>query len=222
MLKWVIVLFVILVAAFLGFLQLTNIGVWRLDASSTIKILGPGDRPSVCADRVRAYFDRNEKVMREISDILLASDRTDEVRVNLDRSFEYWLSMEVNNVEPTQGDFDTFFPLFEKLEKGYFHTPGAFRRFDDYVGTLSSAASCGTKLFDWLKFRVIGDDNYHGYPAAHVGFYYSPNGGYELNSCEEPVREYHTPISCDIRLDENWIMNTFWFSHTDAPIERPE
>ena len=219
MLKWVVFLLVILAVALLGFLQFTNIGNWRLDASSTIKILGPGDRPSVCADRARAYFDRNEKVMREISDILLTSDRTDEVRVNLDRTFERWLALDGDDVEPTQVDFDTYFPLFEKLETGNIFTPSFFRIDEGDVYAHHSGASCGVKVIDWFKYRM-GGDYFHGYPNADTGFVYSPNSDYELSICNEPIESSDTPVSCDIPLTDKWAVNSYWIMFDDPPLDK--
>lgn len=103
----------------------------KYSATPIVNLIGPGDRPSVCAKRSEPYFESNKKILREISGLIIKSDWFTQLWVT--DSEDFW-KMELiddeadvyDNVEPTKDDIETFLPLFNQLDIRDFNSPVLF------------------------------------------------------------------------------------------------
>ena len=181
-----------------------------------VNLIGPGDRPSVCAERSRPYFERNQKLLREIAELVIDADRFTSIWVT--DSTEFWHMTMVDeesgiseNVEPTDDEVDAFLPLFKQLELRDFNSPVLFSRSGDTVGLPQPAAACGPSIPDWIRFRLSVGKPTKGRPHAHsVAYMYWPNGVEGISSCPEPLPKFKGSMLCEIQLNENWTWYSGW------------
>lgn len=213
--------------AILGFFLLIAIAVMltyasiamlagKYSASPIVQLIGPGDLPSICAKRANSYFERNEHVMRQISDALIASERFTDVWVTENEDPTSWLVRSIDDeadvyddVDATQEDVDTFLPMFAALETDSFYSPVLFVQGEESVAALQHAATCGPSIFDWVKFRTSSGEPTKGRPHAFaVGYAYWPNGVRIPSNCDEPLPDFDATVLCEVTINENWL----WFS----------
>ena len=203
----------------------------KYTASPVVQLIGPGDRPSVCAERARPYFERNEAIMREISEAVIESQRFTDIWVTHSGDPASWTIRNINeeldfydDVEATQDDVDVFLPMFEKLEIDNFHSPVLFEQNTDTITVLQFTSTCGPSIVDWLKFRLGLDGPAKGKPIAFaLGFQYSPNGVHDISSCPEPLPDFDgSTLLCEVAFDENWTWGSRWASEVRPNIMKPE
>ena len=186
----------------------------KYTATPIVNLIGPSALPSICADRSRPYFDRNEGVLREISNLVIETDRFTDIWVT--NSPELWKLQIVDeeadlyeNVEVTDGDIDTFLPLFNQLEIRDFNSPVLFSQSRENVLALQHASTCGPSVLDWIKFRLSIGEPAKGRPnAIYIGYVYWPDGVTSISACPEPLPEFEHTMLCEVQLNDNWT----WFS----------
>ena len=188
----------------------------RYSATPIVNLIGPGDLPSVCAERSRPYFERNEKLLREIAELVIDADHFTKIWVT--DSTDFWHMTMVNEdtgiseiIEPTDNDFEVFYPLFKQLQIRDFNSPVLFSRSGDRVAAPQLAAACGPSILDWVKFRLAIGKPSKGRPHAHtLAYVFWPNGVEGISICPEPLPAFEDSMLCEIKLSENWTWHSEW------------
>lgn len=188
----------------------------KYSATPIVNLIGPGDRPSVCAKRSEPYFESNKKILREISGLIIKSDWFTQLWVT--DSEDFW-KMELiddeadvyDNVEPTKDDIETFLPLFNQLDIRDFNSPVLFSQSNETVAAIQTASTCGLSIFDWIKFRLNAGGPARNRPTAFaIAYVYWPDGVTDISTCPEPLPKFEGSMLCEIQLSKTWTWSSRW------------
>lgn len=220
MLRTSILIIFLIFSALVGNLVFTKID-GEHTAAPTVKLLGPGDTPSICAERSRPYFTRNKDVLEEILRTLVDDETITNLWFDKAKDTNAWRARYVDDtadiyddVEITEELVERYLPLISRLEGGNYYSLIAFQQGpgDRRAVAWQRSTTCGVSSFDWIKRRMrIGTPQTEKPHAAAIGFEYWLDRPSGLSICEEPVEvpEYHE--LCNIVLDENWTWSSRWW-----------
>ena len=210
-------IFFLVFAPLIGYAAIAMLGS-HYTASPLVQLIGPGGRPSVCADRSRPYFIQHETTLRGISEKLIASERFTDIWITKSSDPNDWILRYIDDeadvyedVEATKEEVDLFLPLFNRLETNDFQSPVFFQQNDESVAAFQSLSTCGPSIFDWIKFRLRLGEPTKGRPHAFaIAYLYWKDGVQGISSCPEPLPEFEGTLLCEVKLDKNWTWSSRW------------
>lgn len=227
---------------FFGFLVFTFIalvGVYVAVAllgddttSATVKLLGPGQTPSQCVERLRPHFEKMEPAMVEIAEAILESEEIFEITTALTRSEEDKISINSNppfdsenqqswEYELTAEETEFFKRHIGEFNSNRYYLPTFFVESDEGV-LVGLFSECGVPIYEWAAshFQIYGDFFDHPQTLGTALLYRRASDFGELE-CKEPIPDPAPIYSCSIRLNENWIWISDWTTNNALNGYRP-